>query len=40
MPLDLAAYGPGQSFGDPATGVRIDVLRRDRFADTVTLSRR
>ncbi|MEV0416361.1 hypothetical protein AB0I68_37875 [Streptomyces sp. NPDC050448] len=28
--LDLAAYAPGQSFTDPATGVRIDVLADGR----------
>ncbi|WP_035840728.1 M6 family metalloprotease domain-containing protein [Kitasatospora azatica] len=39
-PLDVAAYGPGQSFTDPAAGVRIDVLRRDRLADTITVTRR
>ncbi|MEU1310525.1 M6 family metalloprotease domain-containing protein [Streptomyces cinnamoneus] len=37
-PLDLAAYGPGQSFTDPAAGVRIDVLAGDRSGDTVRIT--
>ncbi|KRB75335.1 peptidase M6 [Kitasatospora sp. Root187] len=39
-PLDLAALGPGQSFTDPATGVRIDVRSRGPLGDTITVTRR
>lgn len=39
-PTDLAAYAPGQTFTDPATGVRIDVLAGGRMGDTVRMSRR
>ncbi|MEU8780339.1 M6 family metalloprotease domain-containing protein [Streptomyces sp. NPDC048637] len=38
--LDLAAYAPGQSFTDPDTGARIDVLAGDASGDTVRLSKR
>ncbi|WP_329199029.1 MULTISPECIES: M6 family metalloprotease domain-containing protein [unclassified Streptomyces] len=38
-PLDRAAYAPGQSFTDPATGVRIDVLAGGAAGDTVRLSK-
>lgn len=38
-PLDLAAYAPGQTFTDPATGARIDVLAGGRTGDTVRLSK-
>ncbi|MGY5125413.1 M6 family metalloprotease domain-containing protein [Streptomyces nigrescens] len=37
--LDLAAYAPGQTFTDPDTGVRIDVLTGDKAGDTVRLSK-
>ncbi|GAA0670436.1 M6 family metalloprotease domain-containing protein [Kitasatospora atroaurantiaca] len=37
--LDMAAFGPGRSFTDPATGVRIDVLRRGPLSDTITVSK-
>ncbi|MGW2563714.1 M6 family metalloprotease domain-containing protein [Streptomyces sp. NPDC001514] len=33
--LDLAAYTPGQTFTDPDTGVRIDVLAGSRAGDVV-----
>ncbi|MEV8099253.1 M6 family metalloprotease domain-containing protein [Kitasatospora sp. NPDC085879] len=39
-PIDLAAFGPGQSFTDPATGVRIDIGRRGPLTDTITVARR
>ncbi|MBT2510785.1 M6 family metalloprotease domain-containing protein [Streptomyces sp. ISL-98] len=35
--LDLAAYAPGQTFTDPADGVRIDVLAGGRAGDVVRL---
>jgi hypothetical protein len=38
-PLDMAAYQPGQSFTDPATGVRIDVGKRGPLSDTITVSK-
>ncbi|MGP3980156.1 M6 family metalloprotease domain-containing protein [Streptomyces sp. KR80] len=38
-PLDVGAYGKGQSFTDPATGVRIDVLAGSRSGDTVRITR-
>ncbi|MFJ8386642.1 M6 family metalloprotease domain-containing protein [Streptomyces sp. NPDC094438] len=38
--LDLAAYKPGQTFTDPGTGARIDVLAGGRAGDTVRLSER
>ncbi|MFI6684017.1 M6 family metalloprotease domain-containing protein [Streptomyces sp. NPDC050485] len=38
--LDLAAYKPGQTFTDPDTGARIDVLAGGRAGDTVRISRR
>jgi M6 family metalloprotease-like protein len=38
-PLDDAAYQPGQSFTDPASGVRIEVLAADSGGDTVRISR-
>ncbi|WP_438319814.1 M6 family metalloprotease domain-containing protein (plasmid) [Streptomyces sp. HUAS TT3] len=38
-PLDLAAYAPGQSFTDPATGVRIDVIAGGRTGDMVRLTK-
>ncbi|MFI9160217.1 M6 family metalloprotease domain-containing protein [Kitasatospora aureofaciens] len=37
--LDMAAYQPGQSFTDPATGVRIDVLRRGPVSDTIRVTK-
>lgn len=37
--LDLAAYTPGQTFTDPDTGVRIDVLAGGRAGDVVRLGR-
>ncbi|MEU9045226.1 MULTISPECIES: M6 family metalloprotease domain-containing protein [unclassified Kitasatospora] len=37
--LDMAAYQPGQSFDDPATGVRIDVLRRGPLSDTIRVTK-
>ena len=37
-PLDLAAYTPGQTFTDPDSGVRIDVLAGGRRGDVVRLS--
>ncbi|MFF2808222.1 M6 family metalloprotease domain-containing protein [Streptomyces sp. NPDC058000] len=37
--LDLAAYTPGQTFTDPDSGVRIDVLAGDRAGDVVRLGR-
>ncbi|MFJ7067857.1 M6 family metalloprotease domain-containing protein [Streptomyces sp. NPDC101115] len=37
-PLDLAAYGPGQTFTDPDTGVRIDIRPGGPSGDVVTLS--
>ncbi|MBT2528340.1 M6 family metalloprotease domain-containing protein [Streptomyces sp. ISL-99] len=37
--LDLAAYAPGQTFTDPGTGARIDVLAGGRAGDTVRLSK-
>jgi M6 family metalloprotease-like protein len=37
--LDLAAYKPGQSFTDPDTGARIDVLARGTAGDTVRISK-
>ncbi|MFH8384777.1 M6 family metalloprotease domain-containing protein [Kitasatospora sp. NPDC018058] len=37
--LDMAAYQPGQSFSDPATGVTIDVLRRGPLADTIKITK-
>ncbi|MDH2389259.1 M6 family metalloprotease domain-containing protein [Streptomyces sp. HNM0663] len=33
--LDMAAFAPGQSFTDPDTGVRIDVLRGGRSGDVI-----
>ncbi|MEV4442336.1 M6 family metalloprotease domain-containing protein [Streptomyces sp. NPDC049577] len=39
-PLDLAAYGPGESFTDPAAGVRIDVLAGGATGDTVRVTAR
>ncbi|MEV0416130.1 M6 family metalloprotease domain-containing protein [Streptomyces sp. NPDC050448] len=38
-PLDLAAYAPGQTFTDPDTGVRIDVLAAGGAGDVVRLRR-
>ncbi|MEU7012036.1 M6 family metalloprotease domain-containing protein [Streptomyces sp. NPDC046332] len=38
-PLDLAAYGPGGTFTDPDTGVRIDVLAGGPAGDVVRFSR-
>ncbi|WP_031068139.1 M6 family metalloprotease domain-containing protein [Streptomyces sp. NRRL WC-3742] len=37
--LDMAAYRPGQSFTDPSTGVKIDVLRRGPLSDTVRITK-
>ncbi|MGA5820336.1 M6 family metalloprotease domain-containing protein [Kitasatospora sp. NPDC094028] len=37
--LDMAAYQPGQSFTDPATGVRIDVLRHGPLFDTIQVTK-
>ncbi|WP_407285112.1 M6 family metalloprotease domain-containing protein [Streptomyces sp. BP-8] len=37
-PLDLAAYTPGQTFTDPDSGVRIDVLAGGRRGDVVRLT--
>jgi len=37
--LDMGAYAPGQSFTDPDTGVRIDVLSGGPAGDTVRLGR-
>lgn len=37
--LDLAAYKPGQTFTDPDTGARIDVLAGGRAGDTVRISK-
>jgi hypothetical protein len=37
--LDLAAYKPGQSFTDPDTGARIDVLAGGTAGDTVRISK-
>ncbi|MEU5541491.1 M6 family metalloprotease domain-containing protein [Streptomyces sioyaensis] len=37
--LDLAAYAPGQSFTDPATGARIDVLSGGDSGDVVRLTK-
>ncbi|HJD82210.1 M6 family metalloprotease domain-containing protein [Kitasatospora aureofaciens] len=37
--LDMAAYQPGRSFTDPATGVRIDVLRRGPVSDTIRVTK-
>ncbi|MEU4118494.1 M6 family metalloprotease domain-containing protein [Kitasatospora sp. NPDC028055] len=38
-PLDMAAHRPGQSFTDPATGVRIDVLHGTPTTDTITVTK-
>ncbi|MET9435045.1 M6 family metalloprotease domain-containing protein [Streptomyces sp. NPDC006551] len=38
-PLDLAAHAPGQTFTDPDTGVRIEVLAGGRAGDVVRLGR-
>ncbi|AUG77081.1 peptidase M6 [Kitasatospora sp. MMS16-BH015] len=38
-PLDLAAFQPGQSFTDPASGVRIQVRSKGPHDDLVVLSR-
>ncbi|WP_406483032.1 M6 family metalloprotease domain-containing protein [Streptomyces platensis] len=38
-PLDLAAHTPGQTFTDPATGARIEVLTSGPTGDTVRLSK-
>ncbi|MFI6446027.1 M6 family metalloprotease domain-containing protein [Kitasatospora sp. NPDC050543] len=38
-PLDLAAYRAGESFTDPATGVRIEVGHQGPLSDTVTVTR-
>lgn len=38
-PLDLAAYTPGQTFTDPDTGARIEVLAGGPTGDTVRLSK-
>lgn len=38
-PLDMAAYQPGQSFTDPATGARIDVLAGGTDGDTMRISK-
>jgi len=38
-PLDMAAYHPGQSFTDPATGVRIDVDKRGTLTDTIRITK-
>ncbi|MEU9126169.1 M6 family metalloprotease domain-containing protein [Streptomyces sp. NPDC048506] len=37
--LDMAAHAPGQSFTDPTTGARIDVLAGGDSGDTVRLTR-
>ncbi|MFC9242519.1 M6 family metalloprotease domain-containing protein [Streptomyces sp. NPDC057136] len=37
--LDMAAYKPGQTFTDPGTGTRIDVLAEDRAGSTVRISK-
>ncbi|MBT2365387.1 M6 family metalloprotease domain-containing protein [Streptomyces sp. ISL-10] len=37
--LDLAAYAPGQTFTDPDTGVRIEVLEGGRAGDVVRLDK-
>lgn len=37
--LDLAAFRPGQSFADPATGVRIDVERSSPLHDVISITR-
>ncbi|MFK8909966.1 M6 family metalloprotease domain-containing protein [Streptomyces sp. YS-3] len=37
--LDLAARAPGQSFTDPATGTRIDILAGGPAGDTVRISK-
>jgi hypothetical protein len=39
LPLDDEAYRPGQSFTDPASGVRIDVLSTASGSDTIRISR-
>ncbi|WP_019891280.1 M6 family metalloprotease domain-containing protein [Streptomyces purpureus] len=36
-PLDMGAYTPGQSFTDPATGTRIDVLAGGAAGDVIRL---
>ncbi|WFB10549.1 M6 family metalloprotease domain-containing protein [Streptomyces sp. LX-29] len=38
-PLDDAPYQAGQSFSDPAAGVRIEVLSADGFGDTVRITK-
>ncbi|MFD5393511.1 M6 family metalloprotease domain-containing protein [Streptomyces sp. NPDC127097] len=38
-PLDLAAHTPGQTFTDPATGARIEVLAGGPTGDTVRMSK-
>ncbi|MCW7941496.1 peptidase M6 [Streptomyces hygroscopicus] len=38
-PLDLAAFAPGQSFTDPATGIHIDVRRGGPSGDTVRMGK-
>jgi M6 family metalloprotease-like protein len=37
--VDMAAFQPGQSFTDPATGVKIDVLRRGPLSDTIQVTK-
>ncbi|WP_229891614.1 M6 family metalloprotease domain-containing protein [Streptomyces mashuensis] len=38
-PLDDAPYRPGESFTDPAAGVRIDVLAAGALGDTVRITK-
>lgn len=38
-PLDMAAHVPGQTFTDPASGVRIEVRAGGRSGDTVSITR-
>ncbi|WP_331767174.1 peptidase M6 [Embleya sp. NBC_00896] len=39
-PLDDAAYRPGETFDDPATGVRIRVDSGDTLTDTISITKR
>ncbi|MEU4492146.1 M6 family metalloprotease domain-containing protein [Streptomyces sp. NPDC023998] len=38
-PLDMAAFQPGQSFTDPATGVRIDVESSSALHDDISITK-
>ncbi|NUK41102.1 M6 family metalloprotease domain-containing protein [Streptomyces lunaelactis] len=39
LPLDMAAFRPGQSFTDPTTGVRIDVKSSSPLHDDISITK-